>query len=136
MRIRIALVLIVLLAIGCGGGPAPTTAPTPKASGILDLLLDYAANGPVSMTCGAWNHATAPAQTATALQMLTAIRGFDVEASDTPPSSSQVETLRMAITGDCTAGSDCTDPDLYCDIDRVAEVATTEYILHVQELRP
>lgn len=137
MRILPGLVTLVLM-VACGGATSatPTLAPTPRAIDFLTQAIAWRDSGAIAMTCGAWNQATAAAQTSTAASMLTALRGFDNRAGDGPPTAQQVELLRAGVTDSCDAGTDCTDPDAFCDTDSVAEAALPAYVLAADALRP
>lgn len=128
----------VAVVVGSGlisacGGAAPTAEATPRGS--TDPLTQWEMNGPISTTCGGWKSMPSADQTQLASTMLTTIRSLDPPANKQPASAAQVETLRSALVSACTAGSDCTDPDRFCDTDRITFAAYAEYAVHMDELR-
>jgi hypothetical protein len=39
------------------------------------------------------------------------------------------------LTASCKAGTDCSNPDMFCDSDSIADVAVAAYVVHLDELR-
>lgn len=83
---RLDLVLLLLL-LGCGGAAAPTATPKPQATDFLTQAIYWSESGPLTMTCGGWNHSTADDQSSTASTMLTTLRGFDEGAASGTPTT-------------------------------------------------
>lgn len=127
------LALIGLLA-GCGG-VAATPSPTPHATDAESLLVEWYTNGPIATTCADWNGMTATDQTALVVSMVATIRSLDPGSSKAPATDAQVSLLHTALVGACTAGSDCTDPDLFCDTDRITFAAYAEFAANLEEMR-
>ena len=126
------LALMAVFAVACGGS-APTPSPRPVAS--QDPAYAWAMTGPVTTTCLAWNHMTSSDQTALTTSMLGTLRSLDPPANHAPATSAQVEALRTALVNGCTAGIDCTDPDKFCDSDRISFAAYAEYAVNLDEMR-
>jgi hypothetical protein len=75
-------------------------------------------------------------QSALATTMLVSLRSFDNKAGTAQPTAAPIAALSSAVTSDCTAGTDCSNPDKFCDTDLVTHAAVAEYALLAEQLRP
>jgi hypothetical protein len=67
--------------------------------------------------------------------MLAQMRAFDRPGSG-PAAASVIQSFEADLTQLCGAGADCTNPDLYCDSDLVAEAAIPAYASDLAIYRP
>ncbi len=114
------------------GAPATAPLPNPADTGLLDQARAWSAAS--TLTCAEWNAMGSADQSARALEMLVTIRGF--ERAGTPPPRSLADPFRDDIVALCSAGSDCTNPDVFCDRDHAAEAAFAAYVSAGHQYRP
>jgi hypothetical protein len=128
---RALIALVALVVVACGGvAVTPTAAPTNS-----DPLIQWYTNGPISTTCGDWKAMTQADKATLTASMLATIRSLDGPASKAPATPDQVNALRAALDGACTAGSDCSSADYFCDTDRITFAAYAEYAVNLDVMR-
>lgn len=128
---RGVLVALGLVVAACGA-QTTTPLPTPVDTGLLTQARIWSAAS--TLTCAEWNVLRSADQSARAFEMLVTIRGFD--GARVPPAASLAEPFRDDIVALCSAGSDCANPDVFCDRDHAAEAAFAAYVSGGRRYRP
>jgi hypothetical protein len=122
------LAITAILLTGCGSAaPSESTAPLDY----LDAALRWADS--TTETCADWNGFSSVEQGARAAAMLTSVRNFDRPGGATP---NQVSLFAQAVSDVCSGRTDCEDPDVFCDTDKMAEAAVAAYTSKLQQFRP
>ena len=137
MKRVFALAIAVLT--GCAGVGAPTQAPSPPSPTPADALARIVAwpqTAGITVRCGEWLRELDDQQrTDQATSVLTTLRHFDDPGAPVP-NSRLVDAFVDGLSDLCGAGSDCEDPDRWCDTDFIAEPASAFYIQEHDLFKP
>lgn len=101
----------------------------------VQQIMGWAGSYRQDVTCASWKQADAGERRVLAAEFLNAMRRIE-KPSAAAASTSQADTLSKAITTACSAGTDCNDPDRYCDTAAAAQAAATSYIVNHDSLKP
>ncbi len=124
------LLAVTLVVVACGGPKATVTSgPTDE----LEAAIAWSESTP--LTCAEWNRLDPTRRMFEALSMLATVRTFDRPGQPSPDASTAT-AFADAVTNLCAGGNDCSDPDLFCDEDRVGEAALAAYTIELERFRP
>jgi hypothetical protein len=122
----------------CIGNGLESTALCKEALGggdPIQRIMGWAGTYRQDITCASWKQGSAAEREVLAAEFLNAMRLIE-KPSAAAASTSQAETLGKAITTACSAGTDCNDPNLYCDTAAAAQAAATSYLMNHDSLKP